>query len=119
LERFLTKLLTGQLLEITQRTVVAVFDCPSQRFSPRKLIPFNVTPLVTSFHLARIKANLSQPEMAQKLGVSIRTVRKWEHGHACPDQDHWQVLAHHFGLDCQLLKTRIQRQSRMSGFRQI
>jgi len=34
-----------QLLGIAQRTVVAVFDCPPQRFSPRKLIPVNVKKL--------------------------------------------------------------------------
>jgi len=82
----------GQLLGIAQRTVVAVFDYPSQRFSPRKLIPVNVKILGDQLHLGRIKANLSQSEVAQKVGVSTRTVRKWEHGHACPNEDHWQAL---------------------------
>jgi len=71
---------TGQLLGIAQRTVVAVFDCPSQRFSRRKLIPVNVKTLGDHLHLQRIKASLSQREVAQKAGVSIRTVRKWECG---------------------------------------
>jgi hypothetical protein len=32
-------------------------------------------------------------------------VRKWEHGHACPNEDHWQALAHLLRLDCQILKS--------------
>jgi len=81
-------------LVIAQRTVVAVLDYPSQRFSLRKLIPVNVKTLGDQLHLGRIKANLSQSEVAQKLRVSTRTVRKWEHGQSCPAEDHWQVLAH-------------------------
>jgi DNA-binding XRE family transcriptional regulator len=42
--------------------------------------------------LKRIEANLSQPEIGTKAGVSAWTVRKWEHGHGCPTEDHWQVL---------------------------
>jgi DNA-binding transcriptional regulator YiaG len=30
--------------------------------------------------------------VAQKAGVSVRTVRKWEHGLVCPTEHHWQVL---------------------------
>jgi ribosome-binding protein aMBF1 (putative translation factor) len=95
----------GQLLGIAQRTRVSVFDYPSQRFSPRKLIPVNVKTLGDQLHLGRIKANLSQSEVAQKLTISTRMVRKWEHGHACPNEDHWQALAHLLRLDCQILKS--------------
>jgi hypothetical protein len=35
---------------------------------------------------------------------SIRTVRKWEHGHACPTEDNWQVLAHILRLDAAIPK---------------
>jgi len=89
----------GQLLGIAQRTVVAVFDYPSQRFSPRKLIPVNVKTLGDKLHLGRIKANLCQQEVAQKLKVSTRMVRKWERGLACPTEDHWRALALILGLD--------------------
>jgi len=86
-------------LGIAQRTIVVEFGFPLQRFSPRKLIPVNVKTLSDHLHLKRIEANLTQPEMAQKLGVSTRTVRKWEHGHACPTEDHWQALAGILCLD--------------------
>jgi len=95
----------GQQLGIAQRTVVAVFDCPPQRFSPRKLIPVNVKTLGDQLHLARIKVNLSQSELAQKLKVSTRTVRKWETGFACPTEDHWQLLRHLLNLDSEVRKS--------------
>jgi DNA-binding transcriptional regulator YiaG len=65
----------GQLLGIARRTVHVKFDHFKQRFSPRKLIPVN--PKTTGDHLLlnRIKANLSQSEVAQKTGISERTVR--------------------------------------------
>jgi len=92
-------------LGIAQRTVVAVFDYPSQRFSPRKLIPVKVKTLGDQLHLGRIKVNLFRSEVAQKVGVSTRTVRKWEHGHACPNEDHWQALANLLRLDSHILKS--------------
>jgi DNA-binding transcriptional regulator YiaG len=49
--------------------------------------------------LKRIEADLSQPEVAAKAGISVRTVRKWEHGHACPTEEHWQALIHILRLD--------------------
>jgi len=53
--RPLTGLVTDQLLGISQRTLMAVFDCPPQRFSPRKLVPVNVNNFGDQLHLARIK----------------------------------------------------------------
>jgi DNA-binding transcriptional regulator YiaG len=58
-------------------------------------------------HLKRIKANLSQPEVAQMLGVSIRTVSKWEHGTVCPTEHHWQVLNRILSLDLSNNQDRI------------
>jgi DNA-binding transcriptional regulator YiaG len=49
--------------------------------------------------LKRIEVDLTQPEVAQKAGVSVRTVRKWEHGLVCPTEDHWQVLKQILRLD--------------------
>ncbi|MEI6076817.1 MAG: helix-turn-helix transcriptional regulator [Verrucomicrobiota bacterium] len=52
--------------------------------------------------LKRIEADLSQPEVAQMAGVSVRTVRKWEHGIVCPTEHHWQVLKGILRLDSTL-----------------
>jgi DNA-binding transcriptional regulator YiaG len=82
----------GQLLGISQRSATVKYDHSKERFSPRKLIPVNPKTLGDHLLLKRIEANLSQPEVAQKAGVSVRTVRKWEHGHACPTEDHWLAL---------------------------
>lgn len=84
---------------ISQRSVTVKYDDSKERYSRRKLIPVNPKTLGDHLLLKRIEANLSQPEVAQKLGVSVRTVRKWEYGYACPTEDHWQVLALIFSLD--------------------
>jgi ribosome-binding protein aMBF1 (putative translation factor) len=89
----------GQLLGIAQRTVVAVFDFSSERFSPRKLIPVNVKTLGDHLLLKRIEADLTQLEVAQKAGVSVRTVRQWEHGLVCPTEHHWQALVGILNVD--------------------
>jgi DNA-binding XRE family transcriptional regulator len=47
-------------------------------------------------------ANLTQPEVAQKAGVSVRTVRHWERDHVCPTEDHWQALADILRVDSTL-----------------
>ena len=97
--RRLTRLLTGQLLGIAQRSVMVKYDDSKERYSRRKLIPANPKTLGDHLLLKRIEANLTQPEVAQKAGVSARTVRKWEHGIACPTEDHWHALTHILGLD--------------------
>jgi hypothetical protein len=89
----------GALLGITQRTICVIHGLSGGRFSPRKLIPVNPKTLGDHLLLKRIAANLSQPEVAQKVRVSVRTVRKWEHGHACPTEDHWQALTSILNLD--------------------
>ncbi len=98
-KRLLTLQFQGLLLGITQRTVALVFDHSKNRYSPRKLIPVNVKTLGDRLLLKRIKADLSQSEVAQKADVSVETVRKWEHGIVCPTEDHWQVLKRILGLD--------------------
>ena len=49
--------------------------------------------------LKRIKANLSQPEVAEKAGVTERVVRAWEHDQLLPTEAQWQALAHVLCLD--------------------
>jgi DNA-binding XRE family transcriptional regulator len=95
----------GALLGITQRTIHVIRKLSHGRLSPRKLIPVNPKTLGDHLLLKRIEANLSQPEVAAKAEVSTRTVRKWEHGHACPTEYHWQTLAAILRLDSTLLKS--------------
>ena len=101
----LTHRFQGQLLGITQRTIQVVHQLSGGRFSPRKLIPVNPKTLGDHLLLKRIEADLSQPEVAIKAGVSTQTVRKWEHGLACPTEEHWQALSHILRLDSMLIKT--------------
>ena len=77
---------------IAQRSVSVKYDDSKERFSHRKLIPVNPKTLGDHLHVKRIEADLSQAEVAQKAGVSVRTVRKWEHGVVCPTEGHWQML---------------------------
>ena len=97
--RLLTSLLTGQLLGITQRTITVKFDHSKQRYSPRKLIPVNAKTVGDHLLLKRIEANLSQPEVALKAGVSELLVRAWEHDQSLPTETQWQVLADILRLD--------------------
>jgi DNA-binding transcriptional regulator YiaG len=92
----------GQLLGITQRSVSVKYDGSKEKYSLRKLIPVNPKTLGDHLLLKRIEADLTQPEVAQKAGVSVRTVRKWEHGLTCPTEDHWQVLKQILRLDSTL-----------------
>jgi DNA-binding transcriptional regulator YiaG len=80
-------------LGITQRTIRVIHQLSGGRFSPRKLIPVN--PKTTGDHLLlkRIEANLSQPEVAVKAGVSERIVRAWEHDQLRPTETQWHILA--------------------------
>jgi DNA-binding transcriptional regulator YiaG len=89
----------GQLLGIAQRSVSVKYDGSKEKYSPRKLIPVNPKTLGDRLLLKRIEADLTQPEVAQKAGVSARMVRKWEHGHACPSEHHWQALKRILRMD--------------------
>jgi DNA-binding transcriptional regulator YiaG len=89
----------GQLLGIAQRSAWVKYDDSKDRYSRRKLIPVNPKTLGDQLHVKRIKADLSQAEVAQKAGVSVRAVRKWEHGIICPTEHHWQILAGLLRLD--------------------
>ena len=88
-----------QLLGIAHRTVQVKFDHFKQRFSPRKLIPVNVKSLGDYLLLKRVQADLSQPELAVKSGVSVRKVKAWEYDHIVPTEVEWRVLADILHLD--------------------
>jgi len=89
----------GALLGIAQRTVEAVLGNFKQRFSTRKLIPVEVKSLGDHLLLKRIKANLSQPEVAIKGGFTVRKIKAWEHDQTIPTEAEWQVLAKILDLD--------------------
>ena len=98
-KRRLTWQFEGQLLVITHRTVLVNFDHFKQRFSPRKLIPVNVKTLGDYLLLKRIEADLSQPELAFRSGVTVRRLMAWEHDQRVPTEAEWQVLANILKLD--------------------
>ena len=92
----------GQLLGISQQTRMATFDPFMEKLGTQRFIPVNPKTMGDHLLLKRIEANLSQPEVAQKAGVSVRTVRKWEYGIVCPTEHHWQALTRILHLDSAL-----------------
>src|SRR5208282_4979846 len=104
LNRKLTGRWPGQLLGIAHRTVVVKFS-HSQRFSPRKLIPVNLKTTGDYLLLKRIKADLSQQELAVKSGVTVRKVKAWEHDQSIPTEADWQVLAKILNLETPIRPT--------------
>jgi transcriptional regulator with XRE-family HTH domain len=101
---------------IAQRTVMANFECSKQRYSPRKLIPVNPKTIGDYLLLKRIKGNLSQPELAIKAGVSIRTVSAWEHDRIVPTTNQWRVLATVLKLNLEDLKVQNPSPESCDGF---
>jgi DNA-binding XRE family transcriptional regulator len=89
----------GRLLGITQRTIRVIHELSHGRFSPRKLIPVNPKTLGDHLLLKRIEANLSQPEVAVKAGVSELMVRTWEHDRMRPTEAQWLVLTNILRLE--------------------
>jgi len=89
----------GALLGITQRTIRVIHGLSGGRFSPRKLIPVNPKTTGDYLLLKRIEADLSQQEVAVKLGVTVHKVKAWEHDQARPLEAQWQVLAGILRLD--------------------
>jgi DNA-binding transcriptional regulator YiaG len=83
----------GQLLGIAQRTVEAVLPDFKQRFSARKLIPVEVKTLGDYLLLKRVKADLSQPEVAAQTGFTVRKIKTWEHDRIMPTEAEWHILA--------------------------
>jgi DNA-binding XRE family transcriptional regulator len=95
----LTLQFPGALLDITQRIIRVINKHSGGRFSPRKLIPVNPKTVGDHLLLKRIKANLSQQEVAVNAGVSELTVSKWEHDQTLPTKAQWQVLVDILRLD--------------------
>ena len=60
----------------------------------------------------RKRQNLSQEELAEKLGVSRQTLSKWEVGESVPDIEKCRVLAEVFGVS---LDELVNYEPEMSG----
>jgi DNA-binding transcriptional regulator YiaG len=82
-----------------QRTVEVIYGDFKQRFSTRKLIPTEVKTLGDYLQLKRIKADLSQPELALKTGFTVRKIKTWEHDRIVPTTAEWTVLTPILGLE--------------------
>lgn len=46
----------------------------------------------------REKANMTQQELAEKIGVNARSIRRWESGESAPDVYSAMAIAAIFGL---------------------
>ena len=88
---------------IAQRTVEAVLNDFKQRFSTRKLIPTEVKTLGDYLLLKRVKADLSQPELARKTGFTVRKIKTWEHDWIIPTEAEWHILARSLDLETAMI----------------
>jgi len=95
----------GQLLGIAHRTMEVKFDHFKQRFSPRKLIPVNPITVGDHLLLKRIKASLSQPELAVKSGVTVGKIKAWEYDQIMPTDAEWEALKMVLALDSEMRPT--------------
>lgn len=82
----------GQLLGIAHRTIEVKFNHFKLRFSPRKLFPVTAKSFGDYLQLKRIKADLSQPELAVRVGVTVRQIRAWEYDQSVPTEAELRVL---------------------------
>lgn len=64
----------------------------------------------------RKQKNLTQAQVADALGISNKTVSKWECGLGCPDLPLWSGLSEIFGVDVvQLMEGEISRNAPNNG----
>ena len=66
---------------------------------PKKDFP---QPTNSPFKKQRLKAQLSQEQLAREIGVSVSTVRRWEKGQAEPTMTVWQMKSFCRAVDCSL-----------------
>lgn len=57
-----------------------------------------------SLKAARVNAEMTQDEAANKLGVSVRTVQKWEKGKTFPDANRIDDICNVYGVTYDDLK---------------
>ena len=97
------------MLGIAHRTISVSFDQSKVRFSPRKSIPINPKTLGDYLLLKRRETRLSQPQMAVKMEVAIRTVRAWEHDQLLPTEIEFHQLANLLRVDSEFLRSKTQQ----------
>lgn len=47
----------------------------------------------------RVKYQISQEELAFRVGVSVMTIRRWEHGEYGPEFDRLELIAQALGVE--------------------
>ena len=65
--------------------------------------------------LARKKSNLTQEELAEKIGVSRQTVAKWESGESLPDIERAAALAGALGVELNELTDTKEAEEKTAG----
>jgi DNA-binding transcriptional regulator YiaG len=78
--------LLAQLLGSAQRVIRVKYDASTSRLSTRKPTPCNPKTLGDHLMIGRVKADLTQAEVAAKLKVSDKTLRAWESDQAIPTE---------------------------------
>ncbi|HEY9873070.1 MAG TPA: helix-turn-helix transcriptional regulator [Candidatus Obscuribacterales bacterium] len=65
----------------------------------------------------RIKAGLTQKEVAERLGVGTRTLNNWENGRHTPvlTLDKWLILAELYGVTVQELSQATRNKFQTAG----
>ena len=66
----------------------------------------------SNLKLFRVKAGMTQEDIAEKLGVSRQAVAKWERGESLPDIESCIELSNIFGTTVDMLVRNMQKQVR-------
>ena len=74
-----------------------------QRFSTRKLIPTHIKTLGDCLLLNRVKADLTQSELAVKTGFTVRKIKTWEHDWIIPTEAEWHILSRSLDLETAMI----------------
>lgn len=109
---------SGALLGISQRQIRAVCSSISRPKYSRKRVPTSPKSLGDWLVLKRIEANLSQEEVARKLGVGEKTVGSWERDNAFPSDEQWRRLGSVLRFDSEFLPLETMQRNGVPGFAQ-
>jgi DNA-binding transcriptional regulator YiaG len=79
-------------LAIAQRTITVCRKHISTNRSPKKAIPTLIQTLGDYLLLKRFEKGLSQRQVAQRVDVTILTVKQWEGDRQTPTEAEWLAL---------------------------